>query len=295
MLQSFTHRHVAQLEPRIEAITQQLLDVMDGSATVDLVEALAFPLPVTVIAELLGVPIEDAAQFRNWAGDLISTDFARRMSTFQLFAEYFDGLVESRRRAPRADLISDFLRAEVDGERLEQRDITSACTLLLVAGHETTTSLIPSMLWSLEEHPEARRELSEHPELLSGAIEEALRYRGVVHYIPRVVMTEVEFEGAHLRAGDLVLPMFAAANRDPRQFPEPDRFDIRRSPNRHFGLGHGIHLCLGAALARLEMAVVMRSLLERFPRLVRDSSRPLTLRPGAFIFALDRYLVRPHG
>jgi cytochrome P450 len=288
---AFTHRRVAQLEDRIGAITDRLLDAVEGESTVDLVDALAFPLPVTVIAELLGIPLEDIGQFRKWSNDLLSNDYALRAKTFGVFAEYFDALVERRRKAPLDDLISGLLCAEIDGERLQQRDITSACTLLLIAGHETTASLIPISLWCLDDHPEARADLARYPELLPGVIEESLRLRAVIHYMPRVVTEEVDFAGSRLQPGDLVLPVYAAANLDPRQFPEPDRFDIRRTPNRHFGFGHGIHFCLGASLARIETTIAVTRLLKRFPTLVRDRSQELELRPSAFVYSLRRYPV----
>ncbi|MBS0422270.1 MAG: cytochrome P450 [Proteobacteria bacterium] len=292
LAQAFTQRRVAELEPRIQAITNRLLDAMDSHSTVDVVDALAFPLPVTVIAELLGVPIADIGQFREWANDLLNTDFELRAKAFERFAIYFDGMVEQRRRSPTEDLISAFISAEIDGERLSQRDITGACTLLLIAGHETTASLIPIVLWCLDEHPEARAELTHHPELLPAAIEEALRYRAVVHYLPRVVTCDVEFEDCRLREGDLVLPLFAAANHDRHHFPDPDRFDMRRSPNRHLGFGYGIHLCLGATLARLETSIALRLLLARFPTLARDRSQKLELRPAAFVYSLKHYPIR---
>jgi len=292
LVQAFTQRRVAELESRILAITNRLLDAMDSHSTVDAVDALAFPLPVTVIAELLGVPLADTVQFREWANDLLNPDYALRAKAFERFAIYFDGMVEQRRRSPAGDLISAFISAEIDGERLSQRDITGACTLLLIAGHETTASLIPIVLWCLDEHPEARKELTQRPELLSAAIEEALRFRAVVHYLPRVVTCDVEFEGYRLREGDLVLPLFAAANHDRHHFADPDRFDIHRSPNRHLGFGYGIHLCLGASLARLEASIALRQLFARFPALARDRSQELQLRPAAFVYSFKHYPIR---
>jgi cytochrome P450 len=292
LAQAFTQRRVAQLEPCIRVICNRLIGAMHGQRTAELVEALAFPLPITVIAELLGVPLSDIGEFRVWAAELLSNDYELRLAAYGQFAEYFDDLIEQRRHAIADDLLSALISTETDGERLSQRDITSACTLLLIAGHETTTSLIPVLLWCLDDHPEARAEVTQNPALLSGAIEEALRLRAVVHYMPRVVTEDVEFEGSHLRAGDLVLPLFAAANLDPRQFPDPERFDIHRSPNRHFGFGHGIHLCLGASLARLETTIAVQQLLERFPTLERDRSQPLQLRPAAFVYSLQHYAVR---
>jgi cytochrome P450 len=291
LAQAFTQKHVAQLEPRIEAITDRLLDAMEEGTAADIVDALAFPLPVTVIAELLGIPLEDIGQFRIWSNELFSSDYAIRARTFGIFTQYFDGLIDSRRSVPKDDLISALLGAQVEGERLSQRDLTGACTLLLIAGHETTASLIPLLLWCLDEHPDAREDVVRHPELLPGAIEESLRMRAVVHYMPRVVSEDIEFAGSRLREGDLVLPLFAAANLDARQFPDPDRFDVRRTPNRHFGFGHGIHLCLGASLARLETSIAVSRLLKRFPRFARDRSQQLQLRPSAFVYSLRNYPV----
>jgi cytochrome P450 len=294
LAQAFTQKHVTQLESRIEAITERLLDDVEADTTVNIVDALAFPLPVTVIAELLGIPLDDIGRFRTWSNELFSNDYAIRARTFGVFAQYFDELIDSRRAAPRDDLISGLLDAQIEGERLSQRDITGACTLLLIAGHETTASLIPLMLWCLDENPGASAELARHPDLLPGAIEESLRMRAVVHYMPRVVSEDVEFAGSRLRAGDLVLPLFAAANLDPRQFPEPDKFDMRRTPNRHFGFGHGIHFCLGASLARLETSIAIGQLLKRFPNVVRDHSQELELRPSAFVYSLRKYPVVLH-
>jgi cytochrome P450 len=238
------------------------------------------------------VPLSDIGEFRVWAAELLSNDYELRLAAFGQFAQYFDDLIEQRRHAIADDLLSALISTQTDGERLNPRDITSACTLLLIAGHETTTSLIPVLLWCLDDHPEAREKVTRNPELLPGAIEEALRLRAVVHYMPRVVTEDVEVEGSHLRAGELVLPLFAAANLDPRQFPDPQRFDIHRSPNRHFGFGHGIHLCLGATLARLETTIAVQQLLQRFPTLERDRSQPLELRPAAFVYSLQHYPVR---
>jgi len=153
LAQAFTQRRVAQLEPRIRAICNRLIGAMQGQGTADLVEALAFPLPITVIAELLGVPLADIGQFRVWASELLSNDYELRLAAFGQFAEYFDDLIEQRRHAMADDLLSALISTETDGERLSQRDITSACTLLLIAGHETTTSLIPVLLWCLDDHP----------------------------------------------------------------------------------------------------------------------------------------------
>lgn len=290
--QAFTQRRVAALESRIREITNAILKGFEGGTTVDIIARLAFPLPVTVIAYLLGVPPEDVDEFRSWTADLVGLDYGRRMQAFGQFGQYFDELVARRARSPEEDLISDLVRVEVDGARLDRRDIVSTCTLLLVAGHETTTSLVGTTLWCLEEHPEVRAEAISHSECLAGAIEETLRTRGVIHFMPRVVTRDLRFLGADLREGDLVLPLFAAANLDPDEFPKPECFDPRRTANRHLGFGYGIHLCLGASLARLEARIALGQLFERFPQIRRDESRSLRLRPSYFVYSLDEYCVR---
>jgi cytochrome P450 len=292
---AFTLKRVTQLEARIREITRQLLDRVESEDTVDIVTALAFPLPVMVISELLGVPSGDAAQFRSWSHDIVGNNYELRMQAMAAIATYFDALVIERTRSPGADLISELVQGEVDGDKLSRADVVGACLLLLVAGHETTATLIGNAMWCFAEHPQARAEVTAQPQLLAGAIEEILRCRAVVHWMPRVVTRQTRFLGQDLAEGDLVMPMFAAANLDAAQFPDPDRFDIRRSPNRHMGFGFGIHLCLGAALARLEANVALREFLTRFPRAERDPSETLSLRPSYFVYALQRYPVKLRG
>ena len=292
LAKAFTQQRIAALEPRILEITDHLLDGMPGKGTADLVDALAFPLPVTVIGELLGVPLEDIGRFRELSAALLGNDMTRRARAFGSFAEYFEELVVQREGAPTDDLISAFVGAEVAGARLERREITSACTLLLVAGHETTTSLITNVLWCLDEYRDARREIADNPALLPGAIEETLRLRSVVHYMPRVVTRDITWQGQPWREGDLVLPLLAAANLDPREFEDPERFDIRRSPNRHLGFGMGIHLCLGATLARLETKIAVGRLLERFPDVTSGNGHQIRLRPSPIVYALEQYPIQ---
>ena len=293
--QAFTQKRVAALEPRIRELTTALIDGMRDEEGVDIVDALAFPLPVMVIAELLGIPAADRDQFRSWTRDMVGTDFALRRQAFGKMAAYFDAFIaEQMRGGPKESLISDLLAAQIEGEGLSKADVVGTCLVLLVAGHETTTGLISNALWCFEEHPEAREDLLRHPEMLPSAIEEVLRYRTVVHWLPRVVRKECQFLGHDLKEGDLVLPVFAAANRDGAQFPDPDRFDARRTPNRHLGFGHGIHLCLGASLARLEARIALGELLRCFPRMHRDEARPPVLKPSSFVFAFDHYPVRLH-
>jgi cytochrome P450 len=295
VVQAFTQKRVAQLEPRIRAIATQLLDEMAQADTLDLVTAFAYPLPVMVIGELLGVPAQEALQFRQWAIDFVGNNYELRMQTARAISGYFDVLISERTQRPREDLISELLNAEVNGERMTRSDLIGACLLLLIAGHETTATLIGNAMWCFDEYPEAWQQVLADPALLPGAIEEVLRFRSVVHYLPRVVKQDMRFLDRDLEAGDLVLPMFAAANLDPEQFPDPDRFDIRRTPNRHLGFGFGIHLCLGATLARLEARVGLGQLMARFPRAQRDRSRPLELRQSSFVYSLKSYPLNLQG
>ena len=295
VVQAFTQKRVAQLEPRIRAIATQLLDEMAQADTLDLVTAFAYPLPVMVIGELLGVPAHEALQFRRWSIDFVGNDYELRMQTARAISGYFDALITERTQRPRQDLISELLNAEVNGERMTRSELIGACLLLLIAGHETTATLIGNAMWCFDEHPEAWQQVLADPALLPGAIEEVLRFRSVVHYLPRVVKQDMRFLDQDLEAGDLMLPMFAAATLDPEQFPDPDRFDIRRTPNRHLGFGFGIHLCLGATLARLEARVGLGQLMARFPRAQRDRSRPLELRQSSFVYSLKSYPIFLQG
>ena len=295
VVQAFTQKRVAALEPRIQALTASLIDRIEDEKEADIVDALAFPLPVMVIAELLGVPTADLEQFRSWTSDIIGTDYELKVKGFTKMGAYFDGIIAEHMRTPQENLISELLAAQIGSERLSKADVVGTCLLLLVAGHETTATLIGNALWCFDEHPEARAEVLMQTEILPSAIEEVLRFRSVLHWFPRAVRRDTQFLGHELKEGDLVLPVFAAANRDGAQFPDPDRFDIRRSPNRHLGFGHGIHLCLGASLARLEAKVALGELLRRFPRMRRDALIPPALRPSSFVLSFNHYPVRLRG
>lgn len=284
--QSFTPRVVAQLEPRITAIVQALLDQVAARGEMDLVDELAFPLSILVIAELLGVPSSDRELFRAWSVESAGLDPARRVVALQELAHYFRELITQRRQEPREDLVSALLRAEIAGECLPEEELLGICLLLLIAGHETTIGLISNAVVCLDEHPESLQELTVYQELLPSAIEEVLRYRGVVHLTSRVALVDTTLAGQQIKAGDKVVPFFAAANLDERQFRQANTFDIRRTPNRHLGFGHGIHFCLGAPLARLEARIALGMLLERFPTIRRRRRIPLELRPSSFIYGL---------
>ncbi|MGE3856299.1 MAG: cytochrome P450 [Dehalococcoidia bacterium] len=270
---AFTPRSVEQLRPRIEEIAASLIAEQPGAGEWDLMTGLAQPLPVIVIAELLGIPPEDRVQFKAWSDHIaLTTDVmqsaetiaAIRTATTELIA-YFEGHVADRRRQPREDLISALVQAESEGRRLTGQEVLAFAILLLVAGNETTTNLIGLGMRALLAHPEALSTLRSAPERIPAAIEEMLRYDSPVQGIVRFATRDVEIGGRAIAKGEVVMGMTGAANRDPAQFPEPGVFDLDRGEARHLAFGQGIHYCVGAPLARVEAAIVFRALLERWP------------------------------
>jgi cytochrome P450 len=274
--QAFTPRVVADLEPRIAELTDELLD--QAGERFDLIDTLAYPLPVIVIAELLGIPVSDRGLFRTWADTLFSQEVdpdqslrdvsERAMSavvpTMREMNTYFLDYIRSRRAAPGSDLTSKLTQAEVDGERLADEEIVGFVGLLLLAGHITTTATLGNSVVTFQENRDAVAEVRADPQLLPAAIEEVLRVRTPFPRLARITTAETEVAGVRIPAGQVVLPWLTAANRDERVFPEPHRFDVHRHPNPHLTFGHGIHFCLGAPLARLEARVALRLLLERY-------------------------------
>jgi cytochrome P450 len=274
--QAFTPRVVADLEPRIAELTTQLLHPV--SDRFDLIDALAYPLPVIVIAELLGVPTADRALFRSWADVLLSQDvdpdqslrevgeqaMAAVAPTIREMNAYFLDHIRFRRAHPGTDLTSKLVQAEVDGERLTDEEIVGFVGLLLIAGHVTTTATLGNSLLCFADAPDAVVEIRADPTLLAPAIEEVLRVRTPFPRLARLARADTEVGGVRIPAGQVVVPWLTAANRDERVFAEPHRFDIHRRPNPHLTFGHGIHFCLGAPLARLEARVVLRLMLERY-------------------------------
>jgi len=271
---AFTPRTVEALRSRVEAIVQELLDRAAADGGMDAIRGLAYPLPVVVIAELLGVPAEDRERFKRWSDDAVSAlgigrldDFIRSRDAARELRAYFAQVAEERRREPREDLLSALLAAEEEGDQLTIDEVFATCILLLVAGNETTTNLIGNGLLALLRHPDQLALLRDAPSLIESAVEELLRYDSPVQLTSRFVLEDVELNGHTIAAGQPAIALIGAANRDPEAFAEPERLDITRQENRHLSFGHGIHYCLGAPLARLESQVAFLALLERFPNL----------------------------
>lgn len=267
---AFTPRRVAALEPRIRALTVELLDGIDPTQPVDAVDALTAPLPLLVIAEMLGLPAEDRDAFRVWsdavmeaATDLTEENAARALELLL----YFEAKLDERTRAPGDDLLSVLLAADVDGERLTREELLGFCMTLLVAGNETTRALLTGGLVALAGVPDQRAALAADPAGIPDAVEEMLRWVTPIMAMARTATRDVTVGGAEVRAGDYLVMVYGAANRDEAVFgPDADRFDVARSPNPHLAFGFGEHFCIGAGLARLEARVVLGEVLARWPR-----------------------------
>lgn len=279
---AFTPRVVARLEPRIIEIVGELLDAVKGSDRIEVVSDLAYPLPIIVITELLGIPAEDRAVFRRWAEALVSPSGGggglipneqRIQSMAVVMREmnpYCLDHIRSRRARPKDDLISALAVAEVDGQRLADEEMVGFVSLLLLAGHITTTVLLGNMLLCLSEHPEAAAALRSDPSQLPTAVEETLRYRAPLAPMTRRTTRDVEIGGRVVPAGEIIVTWLSSANRDERVFPDPDRFDFRRASNPHLSFGHGIHFCVGAPLARLETRIALELALDRWSEFSAD-------------------------
>jgi cytochrome P450 len=303
---AFTPRRAAGLRPRVEAITASLLDATEaraavlkeagGPGTVDLIEEFAFPLPVTVICELLGVPAQDQAQFRAWSNAIVasSPDPGEIREAGEGMFGYFMGLVAAKRASPADDMVSALVEARDSGDSLNERELISMLFLLLVAGHETTTNLIASGMLALLTNPAQLARLRSDPALLPGAVEELLRYVNPLnHATERFTLEPVEIGGVTIPAREWVLCATASANFDPDRFPSADRLDVGRDAGGHLAFGHGIHFCLGAPLARLEGEVAFGALLSRFPSLsLAADPGTLRWRRSSLIHGLETLPVR---
>ncbi|NUS76213.1 MAG: cytochrome P450 [Streptomyces sp.] len=271
---AFTVRRVEELRPRIRQITDDLLDAMLPQGRADLVEALAHPLPLTVICELLGVPEMDRTEFRKITSEAVApTSAESEYDAFVRLAEYLTELIAAKTSAgPGGDLLGDLIRTTAeDGDRLSPEELRGMAFILLIAGHETTVNLITSAVYALLTHPDQLAALRADMSLLDGAVEETLRWEGPVENATfRFAAEPLEIGGARMARGDAVMVGLTAADRDAARYPAPDRFDIRRDTRGHLAFGHGIHYCLGAPLARLEARTAIRTLLERAPELALD-------------------------
>ena len=293
--QAFTPRMIRLLEPRMEAIAHELLDRALVQRRVDLVRALTYPLPVIVIAEMIGIPAEDREQFKEWSDGLVenlgvgvmgpgSPDvMARELRIIDAMRAYFSTLVAVRRAEPRDDLLSGLVAAELEGSRLSFDEMLQMLILLLVAGNETTTTLIGNAAIELMRHPQQLARLRAQPELMPLAIEEVLRFSSPVQVDVRHAPRAAEIAGQPVPAGSNMLLWLGSANRDEAVFERPDVFDVGREDNRHLAFGFGPHYCLGANLARLEAQVAVRVLLQRTRSFRRTDDEPLPLHPS-FIF-----------
>ena len=262
---AFTPRMVAEMEPRIREITRELLARVAPSGRMDIVDDLAMPLPVTIIAEILGVEASRRDDFKRWSNATIgnsagplSEDRARDIAEFQ---QFFAEVVEVRRRAPQDDMVSALVRAEGADATLTTDEIISFAMLLLIAGNETTTNLIGNAMLALTEHPDELRKVVDDPSLIPSMIEEALRYDSPVQFLFRQATEDVDVGGAIIPKGSAVVPIYASGNRDDRKYTDAARFDVTRNPQGHLAFGQGIHFCLGAPLARLEARVAFEELL----------------------------------
>jgi len=282
---AFTPRVVEVMRPHIQEIVDGLLDRVEGARAMDVIEDLAYPLPVTVICEMLGVPAADQDIFKTW-----STDIARSLDAAVLpadsdaiprgrdarlgLADYFRSLIATRRKDPKPDLLSALIAAEEEGNKLSEGELVSTCMLLLIAGHETTVNLIGNGLLALLQHPDQLRALRDDPGLIQTGVEELLRFDGPVQRTGRMTTAEVEIGDKRIPRDSVVVSVIGAANRDPKQFADPDRLDVSRKDNRHIAFGFGIHFCLGAPLARLEGQLALGTLLRRMPKLALVSDVP---------------------
>jgi cytochrome P450 len=301
--QAFTPRMVAQLRPRMVEIAEELLEAALAEGEVDVIGAYAHPLPLIVIAEMIGVPISDRDRFKAWSDALVSmagsSGFLEpppdevvdaQIAIIDEMREYFRALADDRRKSPRDDLLSGLVAAEVEGSKLSLDEMLQMLVLLLVAGNETTRTLIGNAIQTLIDHPDAQAEVRADPGLVPGTIEEVLRYASPFHLMARRANAPLEYAGQKLDESDMILCWIGSANRDPRAFDHPDRFDVHRSPNRHLAFSIGRHFCLGANLARAEGQVALEVLLRRAKSFARVDDEPLPLHAS---FAFNAFTEMP--
>jgi cytochrome P450 PksS len=300
---AFTPRLVEQLRERIQSLANQLLDGAADRGELEMVAGYALPIPATVIADLLGVPVSDRDRFHRWTSRLVGVssggDLLKALPSVLLFMRYLKQLIKHRRLEPRDDLISALVLAEEAGDRLNADELISMILLLLVAGHETTVNLIANGMLALIEQPDQLQRLRAEPELLAQgtAVDELLRYSSPVQMATeRYAVEDVQVSEGMIPAGALVLCVIGSANHDEVQFAQPELVDLARSPNPHLAFGQGIHYCLGAPLARLEAQIAFETLLRRFAHIeLAVPPGSLTWRPGVFLRGVERLPLRVHN
>ena len=301
---AFTPRIVRQLEPRLRSVAHELLDAALETGEVDLVQSLTYPLPVVAIAEIIGVPAEDREQFKVWSDEAVRTLGAgffappdvevmrAQLAVREEMTAYFGALAEERRRAPKDDLLSGLVQVEHEGSRLTEDEMIAMLILLLVAGNETTTTLIGNAVLTLLEHPSELARLRKDPALMPRAVDEVLRFSSPVQFDPRRATRETEIAGVKIGKNELVLAWLGSANRDETVFEDPARFDIGREKNPHVAFGFGTHHCLGHNLARLEASVALEVLLERTAGFERSDDAELPLHASPVFLGYTRIPMR---
>jgi len=291
---AFTPRVVDGLRSRIQQIVDELITRVQAAGSMDVIEEFAYPIPVNVICEMLGVPLADHERFKGWSLDIArgldsiwlppDSEVPRRSAASRhAINDYFRGLIAQRRASPRGDLLSALIAAEEAGDKLNEEELLATCILLLIAGHETTVNLIGNGVLALLRNPGELERLRATPGLITNAVEELLRYDGPVQRTARVASAPATIGGRTIAKGEMVMPFIGAADRDPAQFRDPDRLDLTRGDNRHIAFGWGIHFCLGAPLARVEGQIALDTLVRRLPGLELVTHEPeyrqsLTLR-----------------
>jgi cytochrome P450 len=292
---AFTNRRIEQLRPRVAALVDELLEAMEAlPRPVDLVEHFSLPLPVQVICELLGVPAADRGTFHTWSDTLMgdwTRDPVKTRAAFEGLSGYLAQLIATKRAAPADDLMSALIAARDEQDKLSERELVMLCLALLIAGHETTANQINMFLLTLLQYPDELARLRADPDAIPQAVEELMRFVQLGDggaSLPRVTTAEVELGGVTIPAGAAVLPALGAANRDPGVFADPDRLDLSRIENQHLGFGAGVHHCLGAQLARMELQEALRGLLRRMPDLrIAVSDSELRFKPSMIIRSLE--------
>lgn len=302
---AFTSKSLQDLLPEIQRICDDLVDNFISENKKDLLEHIAYPLPATVICEMLGIPAKDQTQFRKWSNDIVAfsaglgsmigTVAQQAQSSQKALVDYCQKIIAQRRKHPRNDLITRLIAAEEDGAQLTESELYSMCVQLFVAGQETTTNLIANSVLTLINNPEAFKLLRDNPELISPAVEEFLRYESPVQRTSRVAKSDLEMGGKQIKEGQSVILMFGSANRDPEQFPDPDELILDRTPNIHLAFGRGPHFCLGAPLARLEAQITLTTILKNMPTIQSVDSHS-NWKPVAGFRALESLIIElPEG